>query len=88
MAKKKEPKFEELIERVEGALEQLESGDLPLEEALKRYEEGVAALRVCFGILKKAEKKVQVLSEREGELATEDFDVEEEGEESGGNKLF
>jgi exodeoxyribonuclease VII small subunit len=91
MAKKKEPKFEELVAQVEDALQQLDSGDLPLEEALKRYEEGVAALRSCFGILKKAEKKVQLLSERGGDLASQDFDVEEEGdeeEESAGKKLF
>jgi exodeoxyribonuclease VII small subunit len=73
---KPEPKFEELVAQVEQALQQLDSGDLPLEDALKRYEEGVAALRLAFGILKKAEKKVQLLSERDGQLATQDFDVE------------
>lgn len=88
MAKKKdEPKFEELVASVEVALQQLDSGDLPLEDALKRYEEGVAALRVAFGILKQAEKKVQLLSEREGEITTRDFEAEEE-EESEGKKLF
>jgi exodeoxyribonuclease VII small subunit len=78
MAKKTEPKFEDLVTQVETALQQLDSGDLPLEDALKRYEEGVAALRQAFTILKKAEKKVQVLSERDGDLATSDFEVEEE----------
>jgi exodeoxyribonuclease VII small subunit len=88
MAKKKdEPKFEDLVSQVEQALQQLDSGDLPLEEALKRYEDGVAALRQAFGILKKAEKKVQLLSERDGELATQDFDVEED-EPAGDKKLF
>lgn len=86
---KKEPKFEELVAQVEQALEQLDSGDLPLEEALKRYEAGVASLRQCFGILKKAEKKVKLLSERDGDLAGEDFNVEgDEEEDSPGNKLF
>ena len=87
MAKKKdEPKFEDLVSQVEQALEQLDSGDLPLEDALKRYEDGVAALRQAFGILKKAEKKVQLLSERDGELATKDFDVEDDEEEPADNK--
>ncbi|MBX3460699.1 MAG: exodeoxyribonuclease VII small subunit [Planctomycetes bacterium] len=68
MAKKKEDlKFEELVAQVEAALQQLEAGDLPLEEALKRYEDGVAALRRCFDILKQAEKKVMQLSERDTE---------------------
>ena len=92
MPKKKtdEPRFEDLVTQVEQALEQLASGDLPLEDALKRYEDGVAALRQAFGILKKAEKKVQLLSERDGEIATQDFDVddEEDQEDGGGKKLF
>jgi exodeoxyribonuclease VII small subunit len=91
MAKKKdEPKFEDLVAQVEEALQQLESGDLPLEDALKRYEEGVASLRQCFAILKQAEKKVQQLSERDGELETKPFDAEddEEGAEPAKSKLF
>ena len=89
MAKKKqEPKFEDLVSQVEEALQQLDSGDLPLEDALKRYEEGVASLRQAFSILKKAEKKVQLLSERDGELATQDFDVDDDEEESNDKKLF
>ena len=89
MAKKKdEPKFEDLVSQVEQALDQLDSGDLPLEEALKRYEEGVAALRQAFGILKQAEKKVQLLSERDGEITSKPFDVEEDEPEESPKKLF
>lgn len=88
MAKKKdEPRFEDLVNQVEEALNQLESGDLPLEDALKRYEEGVAALRLCFGILKQAEKKVQQLSERGGELEATPFDPED-AETGAKTKLF
>lgn len=87
MAKKKDDlKFEELVAQVEQALQQLESGDLPLEDALKRYEEGVASLRRCFDILKQAEKKVQQLSERDGELEAKAFEAE--GEEEPKGKLF
>ncbi|MBK8207011.1 MAG: exodeoxyribonuclease VII small subunit [Planctomycetes bacterium] len=87
MAKKKDDlKFEELVAQVEQALQQLESGDLPLEDALKRYEEGVASLRRCFEILKQAEKKVQQLSERDGELEAKTFEAE--GEEEPKGKLF
>lgn len=87
-AVKPEPRFEDLVAQVEEALKQLDSGELPLEDALKRYEEGVAALRLAFGILKKAEKKVQLLSERDGELAGQDFDVEEAEAEDPPKKLF
>jgi exodeoxyribonuclease VII small subunit len=88
MAKKSEEvRFEDLVALVEAALQQLESGDLPLEEALKRYEEGVAALRRCFEILKQAEKKVQQLSERNEELEATPFEPEA-GEEPAKTKLF
>jgi exodeoxyribonuclease VII small subunit len=87
---KPEPKFEELVQQVEQTLEQLEGGELPLEEALKQYEHGVAALRQCFGILKQAEKRVQILNDRDGEITSEDFGVDEEDDagENGEGKLF
>ncbi|MCC6465368.1 MAG: exodeoxyribonuclease VII small subunit [Planctomycetes bacterium] len=86
--KKEEERFDVLVAQVEDALRLLEGGELPLEEALKRYEEGVGALRRCYEILKKAEAKVQLLSERDGEPQTQPFDVEEgEGDEPK-NKLF
>jgi exodeoxyribonuclease VII small subunit len=77
---KDEPKFEDLVAQVEEALRQLEGGELPLEDALKRYEEGVAGLRRAYEILKKAEKKVQLLTEREGELREQPFEVESDEE--------
>lgn len=75
---KEEPKFEDLVAQVEEALRQLEAGELPLEDALKRYEEGVAGLRQAYEILKKAEKKVQLLTERDGEVSQKPFETEEE----------
>ncbi len=83
---KDEAKFEDLVAQVEQALQQLEGGELPLEDALHRYEEGVASLRKCYEILKKAEKKVQLLTERDGEVSEKPFQVEEEGEDP--KKLF
>jgi len=86
MAKKKEePKFEELVRHVEGTLNRLESGELPLEDALKHYEEGVSALRRCFDILKQAEKRVQKLNDRDGDITAEPFDVEGEDDAEEGN---
>lgn len=77
---KDEPRFEELVAQIEEALRQLEAGELPLEDALKRYEEGVASLRKCYEILKQAEKKVQLLTERDGEVSQRPFDAEEDEE--------
>ncbi len=89
MAKKKnidaaesEERFETLVEAVENALRELEGGELPLEDALKRYEQGVTALRKCYGILKQAEAKVMLLTRQNGTPETKPFD-EGEDEDSG-----
>ena len=88
MAKKKdEPeRFEVLVSHVEDALRDLEGGTLPLEDALKRYEEGVSALRKCMAILKQAEARVQVLVEHNGDIAEKPFEEKTEGDDKG--KLF
>jgi exodeoxyribonuclease VII small subunit len=89
MAKKKDEseRFEQLVAHVESALSDLEGGTLPLEDALKRYEEGVSALRKCMAILKQAEARVQILAEQNGELVEKPFDeAKAETEEKG--KLF
>lgn len=90
MAKKKnidaatepEERFETLVAAVEKALHELEGGELPLEDALKRYEQGVTALRKCYGILKQAEAKVMLLTRQNDAPVTKPFD-EGEDEDSG-----
>jgi exodeoxyribonuclease VII small subunit len=90
MAKKKPEdgeRFEVLVARVEEALRELESGTLPLEDALKRYEEGVSALRKCMAVLKQAEARVQMLVEQNGEVVEKPFD-EDKAETDDKGKLF
>lgn len=53
--------FEKALERLEKIVEELESSDLPLEDALKRYEEGVKLARLCNKKLETAQKKVEIL---------------------------
>ena len=73
-----EIKFEKALERLEKIVEELESGDLPLEEALKRYEEGVKLSRTCSEKLSQVEKKIQVLTKTlDGSFKREDFEFEE-----------
>jgi len=80
MAKSK-PKFEEHLARLEKIVEELEAGDLTLDDSLARYEEGVKALKKCYEILRDAEKRVEVLLKSdEGELKTAPFEPEEESE--------
>ncbi len=55
--------FEKALEKLEGIVQELESGDLPLEKALKKFEEGVQLSNLCSGKLDETEKKITVLLE-------------------------
>ena len=54
--------FEDELENLERAVASLERGDLPLEEALRRYESGHRSLRRCHALLEAAEKRIEVLA--------------------------
>lgn len=61
MAKKT---FEDSMTQLEKIVEELETGDLPLEKALKRFEEGMALSRFCFEKLDETEKKITMIMEK------------------------
>ena len=61
MAAKKKQTFEERLMQVEGLISEMESGALPLEDALKRYEEGMQALAALEKELASAQQKLTVL---------------------------
>ncbi|HFE48059.1 MAG TPA: exodeoxyribonuclease VII small subunit [Chromatiaceae bacterium] len=63
MARKKQPSFEEAIAELETLVEQLESGELTLDESLQTFEKGIALTRVTQQALETAEQKVRILSE-------------------------
>lgn len=69
------PDFERALADLEQLVEQLERGDLPLEEALKRFEQGVALTRRCQEQLKAAALKVEQLVERNGEQSLAPLDA-------------
>ncbi len=54
--------FEEAYERLERAVAALQDGQMPLEEALRHYEEGMKLAQYCNTLLQKAELRVQQLS--------------------------
>jgi exodeoxyribonuclease VII small subunit len=58
--------FEEALQKLETSVQQLESGDLSLEQALETFEQGVKMSRLCSQKLEESEKKVELL------LAVED----------------
>lgn len=72
----KEKKFEDAMRELEDIVKRLESGDLPLEESLKIFEEGVALSRYCFSKLEEAEKRVSILVKDEGGIKREQFEYE------------
>jgi exodeoxyribonuclease VII small subunit len=67
------PKFEECLQRLEEIVLQLERGDLPLEQALKLFEEGVGLSNSCRKELEEAEGKVEILLKHNGKLQPEPF---------------
>ena len=58
--------FEEALQELETLVEELEEGELPLEESLRRFERGVVLTRICQQALTAAEQKVRILTEKEG----------------------
>ncbi len=72
---KKTENFETSLERLEKIVAKLETGDLPLEDSLKLFEEGIQLTRHCQTSLNTAEEKLKVLTEKNGEAALEDFEL-------------
>ena len=69
------PKFEDCIQRLELIVQQLEKGDIPLEQALKLFEEGIQLSQSCRKDLEEAEGKVEILLRQNGKMVAEPFDV-------------
>ena len=54
--------FEEALGELEGRVRRLDSGDLPLEQALKLFEEGISLVRECQALLDGAERRIVELT--------------------------
>jgi exodeoxyribonuclease VII small subunit len=78
MSAKKTVNLEKALTDLEEIVEELESGDLPLEKAMKKFEEGIKLTRNCQVALKDAEQKVEILLKSAGGESLEDFEVEED----------
>ena len=75
---KKTTDFETSLNELETLVNQIEQGDLSLEDALGAFEQGVKLTRECQSILDQAEQKVQVLIEKNGELQAQPFNSGED----------
>jgi exodeoxyribonuclease VII small subunit len=72
-------KFEAALEKLEKIVEEMESGDLPLEGILKKYEEGNALAGYCAERLRSAEKRIEILMKnKEGSPVARPFQVDDE----------
>ena len=60
--------FEKAMSRLEAIVEQMETGKLPLEDLIVRYEEGMNLVKRCRGQLKSARSRIQKLNRLTGEL--------------------
>ncbi|MDL1972534.1 MAG: exodeoxyribonuclease VII small subunit [Deltaproteobacteria bacterium] len=68
-------KFEDAISRIEEIIKKLETGEIPLEESLKLFEEGMNLINFCQKKLNEVEQKVEILVKNEGgEVETRPFD--------------
>ena len=77
MSKKKaDPKsIEEIFERLENIISNLESGDIPLDKSLTLFEEGMTLAETCRAQLNAAEQKVQELMKDKVGLVDEEDDL-------------
>jgi len=64
-----EMKFEDALKKLEKIIEDLEKGDLSLDDALKKYQDGVGLSRLCAQRLENAKKKIDLLTKnKKGEF--------------------
>lgn len=73
----KNKKFEDMMKDLEQIAKDLESGELSLDESVKKFEEGIEISKYCSKILEDAEKKITILiKDSNGDITEEDFSAE------------
>ena len=69
--------FEEQMEELEKIVEELEKGDLNLEDSVNKFEEGIKISKECNQTLEEAEKKITILLNKDGQMEEENFEAQE-----------
>jgi exodeoxyribonuclease VII small subunit len=77
MSAKNSFNLEKSLASLESLVEELESGDLPLDTAMQKFEEGIKLTRGCQAALKEAEQKVEILLKSAGGEDLETFKIED-----------
>ncbi|MBI3809437.1 MAG: exodeoxyribonuclease VII small subunit [Nitrospirae bacterium] len=74
-------KFEEALARLEAIVTELERGELPLEDSMRIFEEGIKLSKVCLKMLDDAERRVEILvKDKDGRKRTRPLELEEHSE--------
>jgi len=63
--------FEESMQNLENIVQELEKGELNLEDSIKKFEEGIKLSKKCNEILEEAEKKITILIKKEDKIVEE-----------------
>ncbi len=69
--------FEEQMEALEEIVEELEKGELSLEDSVCKFEQGIKISKDCNKILEEAERKITILVNQNGDMKEENFETEE-----------
>lgn len=59
--------FEEAIKELGGIVQDIEQGEIPLQDSLEQYEKGMALIKHCKGILQKAERSIEKITKEVAE---------------------
>jgi len=70
--------FEKALEKLETIVQEIESGEVPLEKSIEKYAEGIELVKNCRTILDAAEKKIQLLAKGEDGSLTPAGEMEDE----------
>ena len=71
-------KFEEVLQKLERTVQELETGNISLDKAIKKYQEGLLLSKQCLELLDKAEKKIKIcLKDKDGNVKIKPFKEKE-----------
>jgi exodeoxyribonuclease VII small subunit len=76
----RQPNFEQTLAELEALVARLESGELPLDQALATFEQGVKLTRACQSALQAAQQKVQILTQQDGAARLAEFEADDADE--------
>ena len=69
--------FEENMNKLETIVEDLEKGDLNLDDSVKKFEEGIKISKECNEMLEEAEKKITILLQKDEKIEEKEFTTED-----------